>query len=622
MCYRRPRRRLFNRRVRRNEFSKSNRLLGVGFVIWGVYLISFPIFQDDPYFVSSLYFISGIVQMFVAVSMIVLVLEESRELHESLRRRVDSTESEAAELNSALTVKTSALRTSESRFRAVAMAAPVGIMEADVDGDFVFVNARWKTIAELASADGFGGDWTAKVHPEDRVEVRASWARSIGADESFSREFRFQIGESLEWVLGQSTMLHDDNGKVDGRLVTLAVISDLKLEQERSVALEAQLRQAQKLETLGTLAGGIAHGFNNLLQPILGFTNLATDSLEPGHEAHEDLDYVTRAARRATEWVKQMLTFSRQAEHERMPLLVHPLVNEAIKLMRASMTANIPMVTEILMECPPVLADATQINQVVMNLCANAYHAVRDQGGSIRVELTTTMVETTLPERLPGLKAGEHVLLRVIDTGEGMNSATLERVFEPFFTTKRGGQGTGLGLSVVHGIVMSHDGALTVESEPGKGSSFSVYLPTTTSEARIAEPKEKASLGGGEHILFVDDDEEVASLGKKMLERLGYRITLATDSLEAREVFNSRPDEFDLVITDQMMPYLTGENLAREMLVARKDIPIIMITGYGENATREMSVDIGIREFMLKPVGAADLGNAVRRVLDTVMPSA
>ena len=203
-----------------------------------------------------------------------------------------------------------------------------------------------------------------------------------------------------------------------------------------------------------------------------------------------------------------------------------------------------------------------------------------------------------------------------------MNSATLERVFEPFFTTKRGGQGTGLGLSVVHGIVMSHDGALTVESEPGKGSSFSVYLPTTTSEARIAEPKEKASLGGGEHILFVDDDEEVASLGKKMLERLGYRITLATDSLEAREVFNSRPDEFDLVITDQMMPHLTGENLAREMLVARKDIPIIMITGYGENATREMSVDIGIREFMLKPVGAADLGNAVRRVLDTVMPSA
>jgi PAS domain S-box-containing protein len=598
------------------------RLLGVGFVIWGVYLISFPIFQDDPYFVSSLYFISGIVQMFVAVSMIVLMLEESRALHESLRRRVDSTESEAAELNSALTVKTSALRASESRFRAVAMAAPVGIMEADVDGYFVFVNARWKTIAGLASADGFGGDWTAKVHPEDRVEVRASWARSIGADEPFSREFRFQIGESLEWVLGQSTMLHDENGKVDGRLVTLAVISDLKLEQERSVALEAQLRQAQKLETLGTLAGGIAHGFNNLLQPILGFTNLATDSLEPGHEAHEDLDYVTRAALRATELVKQMLTFSRQAEHERMPLLVHPLVNEAIKLMRASMTANIPMVTEISTECPPVLADATQINQVVMNLCANAYHAVRDQGGSIRVELTTTMVETTLLERLPGLKAGEHVLLRVIDTGEGMDSATLERVFEPFFTTKRGGQGTGLGLSVVHGIVMSHDGALTVESEPGKGSSFSVYLPTTTSEARIAEPKEKASLGGGEHILFVDDEEEVALLGKKMLERLGYRITLATDSLEAREVFNSRPDEFDLVITDQMMPHLTGENLAREMLVARKDIPIIMITGYGENATREMSADIGIREFMLKPVGAADLGNAVRRVLDTVMPSA
>lgn len=511
------------------------RLLSVGFVIWGVYLISFPIFQSDPYFVSSLYFISGIVQMFVAVSMIVLVLEESRELHDSLRRQFDSKECEAAELNSALTAKTSALKASESRFRALALAAPVGIMEADFDGDPIFVNARWEDITGLAAGGGVMGDWTANVHPKDRPEVRAAWARSIGADEPFNREFRFQNGDACEWALGQSTMLRDEKGKVNGRLVTLAVISELKLEQERGVALEAQLRQAQKMETLGVLAGGIAHGFNNLLQPILGFTSLAADSMEPGHEAREDLDYVTRAASRATELVKQMLTFSRQAEQERMPLLIYPLVNEAIKLMRASMPAMIPLVSEISSETPPVVADATQINQLVMNLCTNAYHAVRDQGGSIRVELTTTTVTTSQLERLPGLQAGEHALLRVIDTGVGMDAATVARVFEPFFTTKRGGQGTGLGLSVVHGIVMSHDGALTVESEPGKGSAFSVYLPATTAAARTAKSKEEARPGAGEHILFVDDEEEVALLGKRMLERLGYQITLGRTALQQRK---------------------------------------------------------------------------------------
>lgn len=607
-------------RQRREKQFVGARLLSVGFVIWGAYLISFPLFQSDLYFVSSLYFISGIVQMFVAVSMIVLVLEESRALHDSLSRQFDSKEDEAAELSTALTAKTSALKASESRFHALALAAPVGIMEADFDGDPIFVNACWTAITGQASGSGLLVDWTAKVHAEDRPDVRAAWARSIGADEPFSLEFRFQNGDAVEWALGQSTMLHGDTGRIEGRLVTLAVISELKMEQERRGTLETQLWQAQKMETLGVLAGGIAHGFNNLLQPILGFTNLAADSLEPEHEAREDLDCVTRAACRATELVKQMLTFSRQAEHERMPLQIHPLVNEAIKLMRASMASNIPLVTEISTETPPVVADATQINQVVMNLCANAYHAVRDQGGSIRVELTTTTVETGQLEDLPGLRAGEHVLLRVIDTGVGMDKATVERVFEPFFTTKRGGQGTGLGLSVVHGIVMSHDGALTVESAPGKGCTFAVYLPTTTAAAQIPEPREKARPGSGEHILFVDDEKEVALLGKKTLERLGYRITLATDSREAKAVFASHPDDFDLVITDQMMPHLTGDKLAREMRGARGNIPIIMITGYGEHAAREMSEEFGIREFMHKPVAANDLGHAVRRALDRAIP--
>lgn len=604
-------------RLRREQAYLGASLLASGFCVWGCYLVAFALLQFDPYQVSSLYFLSGVVQMFVAVSMIVLTLEESREQLARLEVEIEGRRGATEELNLALEGKTDALKASEARFRTLAEAAPVGIMETDSDGQTVFSNSRWR---ELFSGTGRAAQepssWTDAVHREDRETVRDLWARAMGIEEPFSCEFRLSHGDGDRWILGQATLLRDSRNRVDGCLLTMSDIDGMKKAEARRRSLESQLRQSQKMETLGTLAGGVAHGFNNLLQPILGFARLAEDSLEEGHEVREDLEYVFRAATRATELVKQMLMFSRQAEHERMPLLIHPLVGEALKLLRGSLPSNVRIESEISRECPPVMADATQIHQVVMNLCANAYHAVRDNNGSIRVGLNPTRVTAAKAAAIDGLREGDYALLEVSDTGSGMDLATRERVFDPFFTTKQGGQGTGLGLSVVHGVALGHDGAVEVESEPGRGSVFRVYLPATTLEIPAEKKAPLLPRGDAEHILFVDDEREVAMLGKKMLERLGYRITLATSSLEARRLFADHPEEFDLVITDQMMPDLNGDRLAMDMLDARSNIPIIMITGFGEKMTAEDSRRIGIREFMLKPVGMDDLGRTVRRVLD------
>ncbi len=291
-------------------------LLAFAFCVWGVYLVAFAFLQFDRYQVSSLYFLSGVVQMFVAVSMIVLTLEESREQLARLEQEIEGRRGATEELSQALEGKTDALKASEARFRTLAEAAPVGILETDEDGQPVFSKSRWR---ELLSGAGRAGEapasWTDAVHREDREDIRDLWARAMGMEETFSREFRLSCGDGQRWVLGQATLLRDSRKRVDGCLLTMSDIDGLKRAEARRRSLESQLRQSQKMETLGTLAGGVAHGFNNLLQPIVGFARLAEDSLEEGHEAREDLEYVFRAATRATELVKQMLMFSRQAEH-------------------------------------------------------------------------------------------------------------------------------------------------------------------------------------------------------------------------------------------------------------------------------------------------------------------
>lgn len=604
-------------KLRRSRAYMGGSLLAFSFCVWGGYLIAFAILQYAPYHAGSLYFLSGVVQMLMAVSMIVLTLEESRETLDRMHEEVEDRRTEARGLTTALSEKSVALKRSEARFESLAMAAPVGIMETGRDGSPIFHNDRWlEMVGELES----GGEWTDRVCSADRRKVSDAWACAQVAESDFALEFQLELGGGTRWLLGQATVLRDQRNRFQGCLVTLSDIDELKAEQERRMAMESRLRQTQKLETMGVMAGGVAHGFNNLLQPILGFTRLAMDSLEPEHEAREDLDYVSRAARRATALVRQMLAFSRQSENARRPLFVQSVVGEDLKLLRASLPSNVPVKILISPECPPVLADASQVHQIAMNLVTNAYHASKDAGGGVCVELKPETVSADEAEKDESRPPGEYVCLEVRDTGIGMDEEIQRRVFEPFFTTKEVGDGTGLGLSVVHGIVLAHDGFITVESELGKGSTFRASLPVTGAETEEI-PEEQTVHGGDERILFVEDDEDVALLGKKMLERLGYRITVVTDSIEASELFADKPDDFDLVIADQLMPGLTGERLAREMLAQRADLPIIMITGFGDVMTSEESRKIGIREFVLKPVSARDLGRVVRRTFDDMRPA-
>jgi signal transduction histidine kinase/ActR/RegA family two-component response regulator len=394
------------------------------------------------------------------------------------------------------------------------------------------------------------------------------------------------------------------------------VIHGLRQSWETERQLEAQLRHAKRLETIGTLAGGIAHDFNNILTPILGYANMALQDTPPTSETHSDIQHVIKGAGRAKDLVNQILTFSRQGEQERKLVEISEVVAEALKLLRASLPSTIEFRESIDTKCGTVLADSTQIHQVIMNLCANAFHAMKDKGGVLEVKLGLVEVDAELVRLHTNLHQGTYVRLTVSDTGRGMDSETRDRVFDPFFTTKEIGEGTGLGLSVVHGIVASHGGEITVYSEPGVGTTFHVYLPQSDGGVEEELPEEKVIATGEERVLFVDDDEEVAHMANRTLGRLGYQVTVRTDSVEARDTFRHNPDKFDIVITDQTMPKMTGVELAKELLSIRPDLPIILISGFSQMFTAEKIKSAGIREFIMKPIIASELSQTIRRVLD------
>jgi PAS domain S-box-containing protein len=397
-----------------------------------------------------------------------------------------------------------------------------------------------------------------------------------------------------------------------GEMATQGILRDVT-ERKR---LEIQLRQAQKMEAIGTLAGGIAHDFNNILMAMLGYAEMAKIDLHEDSTAFTDLEEVLKAGRRAKDLVWQILAFSRQIERERKPVTLHPVIKEALKLLRASLPSTIEIRKEIDTNCGSVLADPTQIHQVLMNLCSNAHHAMREKGGVLGVELRAVEVDADMARAVPNLHEGRYVRLTVSDTGYGMDRSTMERIFEPFFTTKGVGEGTGMGLATVHGIVTSHGGAITVYSEPSKGSTFRVYLPRLETEDRAARSQEEPIPRGEERILFVDDEEPLARLGKQMLERLGYDVTVRTSSIEALEAFRANPHRFDLVIADQTMPNMTGIELADEMMRIRPDIPVVLATGFSETVSPERAKQIGIREYVMKPVATRELAELTRRILD------
>ena len=392
----------------------------------------------------------------------------------------------------------------------------------------------------------------------------------------------------------------------------------VKRDVSQEVLLKQQLQQAQKMESIGTLAGGIAHDFNNILTAILGYAELAKFDIPTDSKANKKIDKVIRAGERAADLVQQILTFSRKKAQNLQPLMPSPIVKEALKLLRASLPTSTMIEENIDSECGFIQADPTQIHQIVLNLCANASQALENQKGTISVKLYRTEIAAEEITEESGVSAGPFIVLSVSDTGLGIGQAMIKRIFEPYFTTKELGDGTGLGLAVVHGIVKSYRGFIRVESEPGKGTSFHVYIPAVKKSIIIPEATKKDEIlpTGSERILVVDDENSILELNETILKKLGYEITATLNSQDALEQFRIHPDRFDLIITDQTMPNLSGAELAEKILKISPHMPIIICSGHSSVLSKEKALSMGIKKYLDKPVRQKELARIVRKVLD------
>jgi signal transduction histidine kinase/ActR/RegA family two-component response regulator len=389
----------------------------------------------------------------------------------------------------------------------------------------------------------------------------------------------------------------------------------LKKETEDRQHAEGQLRRMQKLEALGTLAGGIAHDFNNILAGIIGFAEMVLEDIPTGSPEHRRIGLVLKGAYRGRDLVRQILTFSRQAEHNKKPMLLSSIVEEAMKLLRPTLPSTIELIYRNPDSGGRILADTAQMHQVVMNLCTNAAHAMRDRGGILDIEIAhASFTDDSLP--MPEMTAGDYVILKVSDTGTGMESDVQDQIFDPFFTTKKEGEGTGLGLSVTYGIIKDHHGYIAVDSTPGKGSTFVIYMPRIEDSAAVDDEKGELAPGGLERILFIDDEDMLVELNKQRLAKLGYDVVTATNGIDGLRLFRESPDSFDLIITDQTMPNLTGLDLAAEILKIKPNARIILCTGHSDRVSPEVSQRAGIRLFLMKPIDRREMAEAVRKVLD------
>ncbi|MCF6247487.1 MAG: ATP-binding protein [Desulfobacula sp.] len=422
-------------------------------------------------------------------------------------------------------------------------------------------------------------------------------------------KFKHKNGRSI-WVTLSLDAIKDRSGNVIEIRVMASDISERKL-------LEKQLLQAQKMEAIGTLAGGIAHDFNNILSPISGYSEMLL--MEPDgnvDKRKEHLQIIHDCAKYAKSLVNQMLTFSKQKENEYKLLKPHVFVNDALALTNSFLPSTIEIKAKINENCGLLMVDPVQAHQVVMNLISNAYHAMEKQGGVLSVILDEAIVKkdnTIFP-----LKPGSYVYLSIADTGPGMSEDVLERIFDPFFTTKKEGKGSGIGLSVVHGIVQSHNGYINVTSEQGEGTCFEIYLPVYIGDIQMEDKikKDGPIRKGNEHVLLVDDDKKVAFMVRHMLEKLGYKVTCMLDSLQALDLFKKTPGAFDLVITDLTMPGLTGFQLSEQINSIRPDIPIVLCTGFGEHIDKKKYHQQGIRGFLNKPVSVKGVSHLIRDVLE------
>lgn len=458
--------------------------------------------------------------------------------------------------------------------------------------------------------------WLDHIHPDDLPVVRRQIEKAKQEIGKFRIEYRVRhkSGE-YKYVEDQGVVLPDLSGEAYRILGSMKDITVQKKEEEERHRLEQQIQHSQRLESLGVLAGGIAHDFNNLLAVIIGLTDMALKELPKKSSLYEDLSEVLQAANRAKDLVKQILAFSRQAGEENSPLYLHVIAREVIKMLRATTPPNIEIIDNVDVHSGAMMGNPAQIHQVIINYCTNAIQAM-PSGGKLEIEVKDITLGDDASRIHPRLSPGSYVRLVVRDTGHGMEPHILERIFDPFFTTKKPGEGTGMGLAVVHGIVTAHGGAIVVESKPGLGSTFYTYFPRLDNPIIVEQITEEESYYGSERILFVDDEESVCKLGKRVLSQMGYQVEVYQNPLSALAAFTQSPEKFDLVVTDHAMPRMSGEVLARWIKELRPDIPVIIFTGFSADWTQEELLKSGIEDVVMKPIVARDLAKRIRKVLD------
>jgi len=510
-----------------------------------------------------------------------------------------------------------ALRESELKFKSLFEQAPLSYQALDENGNFIEVNQTWLETMGYKRDEVLGKNFSEFLVQEWKNHFAQNFPRFKAVGEILGVEFEMVkkdgtvILVSIQGKIGKNP----DGSFVQTHCVLNDVTNQKQLIKEKEI-MEQKMAQMQKIESIGTLAGGIAHDFNNILFPITGLSEMLMEDLAPDSPERENVEEIFKAAMRARDLVRQILAFSRQTEHQMIPVRVQQIITEVLKLGRSTIPANIKIIKDIQNDCGRVLADPGQIHQVLMNLITNAYHAVEQTNGSISVRLEEATLEGDEWTDCT-LEAGQYAKLSVYDTGCGIDPALMDKIFDPYFTTKEQGKGTGLGLSVVYGLVRGHRGDIRVCSEAGEGTTFTVYLPLIKKSCETAPAVNKEiDKTGTERILLVDDEIQIVKMVKKILESLGYRVISRTGSPDALDAFKTDPNAFDLVLTDMTMPDMTGDQLAKELITIRPDIPIIICTGFSERINSEKAAGMGIKGFLMKPIIKSEMARMVRNVLD------
>jgi len=493
-----------------------------------------------------------------------------------------------------------------------------GVSLVGEDGLLIYTNPGFEKMFGYDSGEMIGlhvsiANAPIEKHPEETAKEIVNSLNDEGI--WFGEIQNIKKDGTTFWSAASATVIeHLKHGKAFVSVHT--DISELKQMKNEKKNLEVKLQQAQKMESIGTLAGGIAHDFNNIIGIILGNTELALEDVPEWNPAHESLEEVKTASLRAANIVRQLLNFSRKTDQKLQPIEIAITIQDALKFLRSTIPTTIDIEQDIQVINEIILADPTQINQIMMNLCINASHAMEETGGTLKVIVEKVIWDNISAKTYPELSPGEHIMIQVSDTGIGINPDIIDRIFDPYFTTKEVGKGSGLGLAVVHGIVKNHNGTIKVDSNPGKGSTFNILFPLAT-EKPMAETKTSGEfLKGSETILFVDDEISIVKMVQRMIQRLGYKVEIATTPQDALDRFCLDPDHFNLVISDMTMPQMTGVKLSEKLMEIRPDMPIIICTGHSSLIDEEKATQLGLAAYVMKPINMLEISQTIRKVLD------